>query len=126
MNISNDAMVITLATEVEPFDVKGRIGPRFHDELVMKGTIEKSTFTKDTRSPEFYNRISLKDALLLETDFVPKPTLLKYVLSCGDKNRYFTQSEKNPCRFSSSFSQWGLIAHNAARTVWEFLINYHG
>ena len=51
MDLSNDSMGITLATEVTPFDVKDRIDPRFHDARTIEGVLDKATFTMDSRSP---------------------------------------------------------------------------
>ncbi len=119
MDISNDSMGVTLATEVAPFDVKDRIDPRFHDARIIEGAIEKSTFTMDFRSSKLYSRIALKDPVLLETDFVLQPVLLRSVFSCGDKNLYFTQKGKHPYRFSITTHKGGLVAHTAVRTGWE-------
>ena len=119
MDISNDSMGVTLATEVAPFDTKDRIDPRFHDARIMSGSMEKSTFTMDTRSAPTYSRIALKDPLLLETDFVLQPILLRSVFSCGDKNLYFKQKGKHPYRFSISTHKGGLVPHDAVRTGWE-------
>ena len=119
MDISNDSMGVTLATEVAPFDVKDRMDPRFHDARILEGAIEKSTFTMDTRSSKSYSRIALKDPMLLETDFVLQPVLLRSVFSCGDKNLYFTQKGKHPYRFSITTHKGGLVPHKAVRAGWE-------
>ena len=119
MDISNDSMGITLATEVTPFDVKDRMDPRFHDARILEGKMAKTTFTMDTKSSKLYSRIALQDPLLLETDFVIQPILLRSVFSCGDKNLYFKQRGKHPFRFSISTHKGGLVANNAVRTGWE-------
>jgi alpha-mannosidase len=119
MDISNNSMGITLATEVTPFDVKDRIDPRFHDARIIEGVMEKTTFTMDMRSSKLYSRIALQDPLLLETDFVLQPILLRSVFSCGDKNLYFTQKGKHPYRFSITTHKGALVPHNAVRTGWE-------
>jgi len=119
IDISNDSMGITLATEVTPFDVKDRIDPRFHDARIIEGIMEKNTFTMDSRSPELLSRIALQDPLLLETDFVLQPILLRSVFSCGDKNLYFTQKGEHPYRFSITTHKGALVPHNAVRTGWE-------
>jgi alpha-mannosidase len=119
MDLSNDSMGITLATEVAPFDVKDRIDPRFHDARIIEGVQEKTGFTMDAGSSKVYSRIALQDPLLLETDFVLQPILLRSVFSCGDKNLYFTQKGKHPFRFSITTHKGALVPHNAVRTGWE-------
>jgi len=119
MDISNDSMGITLATEVAPFDVKDRIDPRFHDARILEGAMEKATFTMDNRSSKLYSRIALQDPLLLETDFVLQPILLRSVFSCGDKDLYFKQKGEHPYRFSITTHKGALVPHNAVRTGWE-------
>ncbi len=119
IDISNDSIGITLATEVAPFDVKDRMDSRFHDARILEGVKEKSTFTMDTKSSKLYSRIALNDPLLLETDFVVQPILLRSVFSCGDKNLYFTQKGKHQYRFSITTHKGALVPHNAVRTGWE-------
>jgi len=119
MDISNDSMGITLATEVAPFDVKDRMDPRFHDARILEGTTAKTTFTMDTKSSKLFSRIALQDPLLLETDFVLQPILLRSVFSCGDKDLYFKQKGEHPYRFSITTHKGALVPHNAVRTGWE-------
>jgi alpha-mannosidase len=85
----------------------------------MEGKMAKTTFTMDTRIPSLQSRIALQDPLLLETDFVLQPILLRSVFSCGDKNLYFTQKGKHPYRFSITTHKGGLVPNNAVRTGWE-------
>ena len=73
----------------------------------------------DTRSSKLYSRIALKDPMLLETDFVLQPVLLRSVFSCGDKNLYFNQKGKHPYRFSITTHKGGFVPHNAVRAGWE-------
>jgi alpha-mannosidase len=119
IDISDNSMGITLATEVTPFDVKDRIDQRFHDARIINGEMEKATFTMDTKSPKIFSRIALQDPLLLETDFVIQPILLRSVFSCGDKNLYFTQKGKHPYRFSITTHKGTLVPHDAVHTGWE-------
>ena len=71
------------------------------------------------RYTESFSRIALQDPLLLETDFVLQPILLRSVFSCGDKNLYFTQKGKHPYRFSITTHKGALVPHNAVRAGWE-------
>lgn len=119
MDLSNESMGVTLATEVAPFDVKDRMDPRFHDARILEGKMEKATFTMDTRISKLYSRIALQDPMLLETDFVLQPVLLRSVFSCGDKNLYFNQKGKHPYRFSITTHKGGLIPHDAVHAGWE-------
>jgi alpha-mannosidase len=119
MNISNESMGITLATDVTPFDTKDRIDPQFHDAKVIEGKMEPTTYTMDRRGAKEQSRINLQDPLLLETDFVLQPILLRSVFSIGDPDLYFTQEGKHSFRFSISTHKGELVPHNAVHRGWE-------
>ncbi|NOY58025.1 MAG: hypothetical protein GXO75_03695, partial [Calditrichaeota bacterium] len=122
IDLSNDHMGITLATEVTPFDTKDRLDPRFHDARSIKGTIpeaEFSMFDDATRSYRTYRRIAMQDPLLLKSNFVIQPILLRSVFSCGDQNLYFTQEGVHPYRFAIRTHKKALVPHEAAKFGWE-------
>ena len=122
IDLSNDEMGITLATEVTPFDTKDRLDPRFHDARSIKGTMpetEFSMFDDATRSYRTYHRIAMKDPLLIKSNFVIQPILLRSVFSCGDQNLYFTQEGVHPYRFAIRTHQNLLVPHEAAKFGWE-------
>jgi len=113
-------MGVTLATEVTPFDVKDRMDPRFHDARTMKGELEPTRFSiyhKGAYRP--FDRVALEDPLLLKTDFVIQPVLLRSVFSCGDRNLYFTQEGAHPYRFAIQTHKGSLVPHEAVRLGWE-------
>jgi alpha-mannosidase len=101
INLSNDQMGITLATDVTPFDVKDRNDPRFHDARNMQGENKADSFSMyfggDYKN---FNRVEIQDPLLLKTDFVIQPILLRSVFSCGDKNLYFEQEGEHKYQFA--------------------------
>ncbi len=120
INLSNTDMGITLATEVTPFDCKDRRDPRFHDARVIKGEWEKSRFSiYNGEDYTVHKRIALQDPVLLETDFVIQPILLRSVFSCGDPNLFFTQEGKHDYRFAITTHNGSLISHDAVRFGWE-------
>ncbi|NIA31467.1 MAG: hypothetical protein GWP06_16360, partial [Actinobacteria bacterium] len=122
IDLSNAHMGITLATEVTPFDTKDRLDPRFHDARSIKGTMpetEFSMFDDATRTYRTYHRIAMQDPLLLKSDFVIQPILLRSVFSCGDQNLYFTQEGVHPYRFSIRTHRNTLVPHDAAKFGWE-------
>jgi len=115
-------MGVTLATEVTPFDTKDRLDQRFHDARILKGSlpnVQFSMFDDGSQSYKEYERIDMRDPLLLQTDFVIQPILLRSVFSCGDENLYFTQKGTHPYRFSISTHKNSLVPHNAAKFGWE-------
>ena len=120
IDLSNEKMGITFATEVSPFDVKDRLDSRFHDARNIKGQIKESTFTMFFEGEyRTFNRIALQDPLLLETNFVIQPILLRSVFSCGDPDLYFTQVGEHSYRFAIRTHKGALISHNAIRFGWE-------
>ena len=120
INLSNDKMGITFATEVTPFDVKDRLDPRFHDAATIEGEMEESSFKMSSNEKyETFKRIAMKDPLLLETDFVIQPILLRSVYSCGDHDLYFTQAGEHVYRFAIQTHRGGLVSHEATRFGWE-------
>ena len=120
IDLSNDKMGITFATEVTPFDVKDRLDPRFHDARTIKGEMEESRFSMSTGGPySTYKRIALQDPVLLNTDFVIQPILLRSVFSCGDPNLFFTQKGEHVYRFAIRTHDGILVSHDAARFGWE-------
>jgi len=74
IDISNDSMGITLATEVIPFDVKDRIDNRFHDARTIDGKMEKTP-------SQWKDILNHSAGLLFRIRCFLKPTLLF--------NRYF-------------------------------------
>jgi alpha-mannosidase len=119
IDLSNDQMGATLATEVTPFDVKDRMDWRFHDARIMKGDQDPdrfSIFYKGLYRP--FERIAFNDPLLLKTDFVIQPVLLRSVFSCGDRNLYFTQAGVHPYRFAVQTHKGPLVPHDAALLGW--------
>ncbi len=113
-------MGITLATEVTPFDVKDRRDPRFHDARTIKGEMEESTFAMSFSGEyNLFKRIALEDPLLLKTDFVIQPILLRSVFSCGDPELYFTQEGEHMYRFAIGTHQGTLVSGEATRFGWE-------
>ncbi len=120
IDLSNDKMGITLATEVTPFDVKDRLDPRFHDARIIKGEMEESNFAMSYGGESrIFKRIALKDPLLLETDFVIQPILLRSVFSCGDPQLYFTQEGKHTYRFAIRTHEGTVVSNKATRFGWE-------
>ncbi len=120
IDLSNDKMGITFATEVTPFDVKDRLDPRFHDARTIKGEIEESSFSMSFGGEyRTFKRIALEDPLLLETDFVIQPILLRSVFSCGDSELYFTQEGEHAYRFAIRTHEGTLVSYEAARFGWE-------
>ncbi|VAX28744.1 hypothetical protein MNBD_IGNAVI01-110, partial [hydrothermal vent metagenome] len=122
IDLSNDKMGVTLATEVTPFDTKDRLDPRFHDARIIKGrlpNVQFSMFDDGSQSYKTYERINMRDPMLLQTDFVIQPILLRSVFSCGDQNLFFTQEGMHPYRFSISTHKNALVPHNAAKFGWE-------
>ena len=61
----------------------------------------------------------MQDPLLLKSDFVIQPILLRSVFSCGDQNLYFTQEGVHPYRFSIRTHRNTLVPHDAAKFGWE-------
>jgi len=120
IDLSNQKMGITLATEVTPFDVKDRLDPRFHDARTMTGEIDPDYFFMCFGGEyQTFKRIALQDPMLLETAFVIQPILLRSVFSCGDPNLYFTQKGEHVYRFSIGTHEGDLLVHEAARFGWE-------
>lgn len=122
IDLSNNNMGVTLATDVTPFDTKDRLDSRFHDARIIKGSlpnVQFSMFDDGTQSYKTYERIDMRDPLLLETDFVIQPILLRSVFSCGDQNLFFTQKGVHPYRFSISTHKNALVPHKAAKFGWE-------
>ena len=122
IDLSNNKMGVTLATEVTPFDTKDRLDPRFHDARIFKGSlpnVQFSMFDDGAKAYKTYERIDMRDPLLLQTDFVIQPILLRSVFSCGDQNLFFTQKGVYPYRFSISTHKNALVPHNAAKFGWE-------
>jgi alpha-mannosidase len=119
VDLSNDQLGVTLATEVTPFDVKDRTDPRFHDARTMKGESEPSVFSiyYNGRYRSF-DRIALQDPMLLKTDFVIQPILLRSVFSCGDRDLYFTQPGPHAYRFALQTHRGPLVPHDAVRLGW--------
>jgi len=120
IDLSNDKMGITLATDVTPFDSKDRLDPRFHDARTIKGESEESHFTMSF-SGEYspFKRIAMKDPLLLQTAFVIQPILLRSVFSCGDPDLFFTQEGAHNYRFAIRTHEGGLVSNEATRFGWE-------
>ena len=113
-------MGVTLATEVTPFDVKDRMDSRFHDARTMNGEMEPSRFSIYYRGAyRPFDRVAFDDPLLLKTDFVIQPVLLRSVFSCGDRNLYFTQEGAHPYRFAIQTHEGPLVLHKAVRLGWE-------
>ena len=128
INLSNRDMGITLATNVTPFDTKDRLDPRFHDARIIKGELPQvkfSMFDDGSKSYKNYERINMNDPLLLETDFVIQPILLRSVFSCGDQNLFFTQEGVHPYRFSIRTHKNTLVPHDAAKFGWEHNTPFH-
>lgn len=122
IDLSNNNMGITLATDVTPFDTKDRLDSRFHDARIIKGKlpeIQFSMFDDGSKSYKNYTRIDMRDPLLLQTDFVIQPILLRSVFSCGDQNLFFTQEGVHPYRFSIRTHKNTLVPHTAAKFGWE-------
>jgi alpha-mannosidase len=120
MDLSNDKMGITFATEVTPFDVKDRLDPRFHDARTIKGELEESNFSMSFGGDYVrFKRIALEDPLLLKTDFVIQPILLRSVFSCGDPDLYFTQEGEHIYRFAIRTHEGTLVSNEATRFGWE-------
>ncbi len=116
IDLSNDRMGVTLATEVTPFDVKDRRDERFIDARIIKGVMPPDSFSMYWGNTyQTFTRVALTDPLLLKTDFVIQPILLRSVFSCGDPNLYFTQKGEHVYRFAISTHQGGLVRHNAVR-----------
>lgn len=122
IDLSNNTMGITLATDVTPFDTKDRLDPRFHDARIISGVlpeIQFSMFDDGSKSYKNYKRIDMRDPLLLQSDFVIQPILLRSVFSCGDQNLFFTQEGVHPYRFSIMTHKKTLVPHAAAKFGWE-------
>jgi alpha-mannosidase len=120
IDLSNEKMGITFATDVTPFDVKDRTDPRFHDARKIKGEMEASSFSMFFGGEyKTFERIALQDPLLLQTDFVIQPILLRSVFSCGDPALYFTQNGEHDYRFAIRTHEGTLVSHEAARFGWE-------
>ena len=66
-----------------------------------------------------FKRIAMKDPLLLETDFIIQPILLRSVFSCGDPDLYFTQEGEHTYRFAINTHEGTLVANEATRFGWE-------
>jgi len=116
IDLSNNEMGVTLATEVTPFDVKDRRDERFRDARVIHGIAPPDTFTMfwgGAYTP--FTRVALTDPILLQTDFVIQPILLRSVFSCGDANLYFTQPGEHVYRFSVATHSGALVRHEAVR-----------
>ena len=119
VDLSNEQMGVTLATEVTPFDVKDRVDPRFHDARTMKGELEPNQFAIfHEGSYRTFDRIALQDPMLLKTDFVIQPILLRSVFSCGDRDLYFTQPGPHAYRFALQTHRGSLVPHEAVRLGW--------
>jgi len=119
VDLSNEQGGVTLATEVTPFDVKDRLDPRFHDARTMKGEFEPNRFLlylSGRYRP--FERIAHQDPMLLKTDFVIQPILLRSVFSCGDRNLYFTQPGPHAYRFALQTHRGSLVPHKAIRMGW--------
>ena len=122
IDLSNNKMGVTLATDVTPFDTKDRLDPRFHDARIIKGelpAIQFSMFDDASKSYKNYERIDMRDPLLLQTKFVIQPILLRSVFSCGDQNLFFTQEGVHPYQFSIRTHKNSLVPHDAAKFGWE-------
>ena len=120
VDLSNEHLGVTLATEVTPFDVKDRIDPRFHDARTIKGESEPSPFELYHEGEyRAFSRIALRDPMLLKTDFVIQPILLRSVFSCGDRDLYFTQAGPHAYRFALEAHRGPLVPHAAVRLGWE-------
>jgi len=122
IDLSNNNMGVTLATDVTPFDTKDRLDPRFHDARIIKGelpAIQFSMFDDGSKSYKNYERIDMRDPLLLQTDFVIQPILLRSVFSCGDQNLFFTQEGVHPYQFSIRTHKNSLVPHDAVKFGWE-------
>ena len=122
IDLSNDDLGITLATEVTPFDTKDRLDSPFHDARAIRGEIAESRFSMYDGKTHTYTtsrRIAPRDPVLLDTPFVIQPILLRSVFSCGDKNLYFTQKGVHSYRFSIVAHRNGLVPHHAAKFGWE-------
>jgi len=116
IDLSNKEMGITLATEVTPFDVKDRRDERFRDARIIRGIMPPDSFTMFWGGEyKPFTRIALTDPLLLKTDFVVQPILLRSVFSCGDANLYFTQEGEHVYRFAINTHTGGLVRHEAVR-----------
>jgi len=116
IDLSNEEMGITLATEVTPFDLKDRRDERFRDARVIQGIAAPDTFHifwGGAYTP--FTRVALTDPILLQTDFVIQPILLRSVFSCGDANLYFTQPGEHVYRFSITTHPGALVRHEATR-----------
>ena len=119
VDFSNEQMGVTLATEVTPFDVKDRLDPRFHDARTLKGELEPNRFSLYQRGRyRSFDRIALQDPMLLKTDFVIQPILLRSVFSCGDRDLYFTQPGPHAYRFALQTHRGSLVPHEAVRLGW--------
>ena len=120
IDLSNDEMGITLATEVTPFDLKDRRDERFRDARVIRGIAPPDTFHMfwgGAYTP--FTRVALTDPILLESDFVIQPILLRSVFSCGDANLFFTQPGEHVYRFSITPHSGALVKHEATRRGME-------
>jgi alpha-mannosidase len=119
VDLSSEQIGVTLATEVTPFDVKDRTDPRFHDARTMKGELQPTLFSiyYNGRYRSF-DRIALQDPMLLNTDFVIQPILLRSVFSCGDRDLYFTQPGPHAYRFALQTHRGPLVPHEAVRLGW--------
>ena len=119
VDLSSEQMGVTLATEVTPFDAKDRTDARFHDARTMKGELAPSLFSiyyNGMYRP--FDRIALQDPMLLKTDFVIQPILLRSVFSCGDRDMYFTQVGPHAYRFALQTHRGALVPHEAVRLGW--------
>jgi alpha-mannosidase len=56
--------------------------------------------------------------MLLKTDFVIQPILLRSVFSCGDPDLYFTQPGPHTYRFALQTHPGSLVPHEAVRLGW--------
>jgi len=68
---------------------------------------------------ETFKRVALQDPVLLKTDFVIQPILLRSVFSCGDADLFFTQEGEHAYRFAIQTHEGALVSHEAARFGWE-------
>jgi alpha-mannosidase len=119
VDLSSEQMGVTLATEVTPFDAKDRTDVRFHDARTMKGDSEPSHFSVYNQgSYRPFDRIALQDPMLLNTDFVIQPILLRSVFSCGDRDLYFTQPGPHAYRFALQTHRGPLVPHEAVHLGW--------